>query len=139
MGIEVRPFGVKCNIQCQYCYQNPERDAGNTLRSYDMAKMKSALEKAGHAFTMFGGEPLMMPEKDLEELFSWGFKRFGRNSVQTNGTLINDNHVRMFHQYKVQVGVSVDGPGELNDIRWNGTLERTREATEKTHAAIERL
>jgi uncharacterized protein len=59
--------------------------------------------------------------------------------VQTNGVLINDAHVRMFRQYKVQVGISIDGPGELNDARWNGTLERTREATSKTEAAIERL
>jgi hypothetical protein len=26
---ELRPLGVACNIQCQYCYQNPQRDAGN--------------------------------------------------------------------------------------------------------------
>ncbi|MEM7036505.1 MAG: radical SAM protein, partial [Bacteroidota bacterium] len=31
------------------------------------------------------------------------------------------------------------GPDELNDIRWAGTLEKTREGTAKTHAAIERL
>src|SRR2546426_633458 len=45
----------------------------------------------------------------------------------------------MFKAYRVHVGISVDGPGELNDVRWNGTLQLTREATAKTHAAIERL
>jgi uncharacterized protein len=53
--------------------------------------------------------------------------------------LINDNHVRMFREYQVQVGISIDGPGELNDVRWAGTLERTRQDTAKTEAAIERL
>ena len=47
--------------------------------------------------------------------------------------------MRMFRQYKVQVGISIDGPGEFNDVRWAGTLERKRENTAKTEAAIERL
>lgn len=139
MTVELRPLGVKCNIQCQYCYQNPQRDAGNVPHSYDLEKMKSAIEKEGRAFSLFGGEALLLPEKDLEELWSWGFQRYGRNSVQTNGTLINDTHIQMFKQYKVSVGISLDGPEELNDVRWAGSLERTREATAKTHAAIERL
>ena len=37
MSIEVRPLGVKCNIQCQYCYQNPQRDAGNVPGDFDVA------------------------------------------------------------------------------------------------------
>lgn len=139
MSVELRPLGVKCNIQCQYCYQNPQRDAGNVLQTYDLGLMKAAVEKEGGPFTLFGGEGLMVPEKDLEDLWAWGFEKYGRNSIQTNGTIITENHIRMFKRYKVQVGISVDGPGELNDVRWSGTLERTRELTAKTHAAIERL
>ena len=63
-----------------------------------------------------------------------GPRKYGSNGIQTNGVLINDEHIRMFRDYKVHVGVSVDGPGELNDSRWAGTLERTREATAKTEA-----
>lgn len=139
MGIEVRPFGVRCNIGCLYCYQNPERDAGNVLDAYDLDRMKAALESAGREFTLFGGEPLIMPLEDLEALWAFGLERFGKNYIQTNGVLVNDDHVRLFHKYKVKVGVSVDGPGEHNDARWAGSLEKTREATAKTHAAIERL
>lgn len=139
MSVELRPLGVKCNIQCQYCYQDPQRDAGNVLHSYDLEKMKAGLEKEGKQFTLFGGEPLLVPEKDLEELWSWGFQKYGGNALQSNGTLINDNHIRMFKEYRVRVGISVDGPEELNDVRWAGSLKRTREATAKTHAAIERL
>lgn len=139
MSVELRPLGVKCNIQCQYCYQNPQRDAGNVLHTYDLQKMKAAVEKSGGGFTLFGGEALLVPEKDLEALWSWGLQKYGQNGIQTNGTLINADHIRMFKKYRVQVGISVDGPGELNDVRWAGSLERTREATAKTHAAIERL
>ncbi|HEY3095229.1 MAG TPA: radical SAM protein [Acidimicrobiia bacterium] len=139
MTVELRPLGVACNLQCQYCYQNPQRDAGNVPREYDLDRMKAAIEREGGEFTLFGGEPLLVPEADLEELWSWGLERYGANGIQTNGALINDAHIRMFRQYKVQVGISMDGPGELNDGRWAGTAGRTRDATAKTEAAIERL
>ena len=139
MGVELRPLGVRCNIQCQYCYQNPQRDAGNLNPSYDLDLMKAAIKAEGGPFALFGGEPLLVPERDLEELWSWGLQQFGQNTVQTNGTLINDEHVRMFHAYKVAVGISIDGPGELNDVRWEGTFEKTRAATVRTEEAIKRL
>jgi uncharacterized protein len=109
------------------------------MRGYDMDAMKAAIAREGGPFTLFGGEPLLLPEDDIEELWAWGFERYGRNSVQTNGVLINDRHIELFKRYNVSVGVSIDGPGELNDVRWTGTLERTREATAKTEQAIERL
>jgi len=139
MSIEVRPLGVKCNIQCQYCYQNPQRDAGNVLHAYNLSRIKDAIAAEGQPFTLFGGEPLLMPERDLEEIWQWGFRKYGANRIQTNGTLINENHIRMFREYNVHVGISVDGPGELNDVRWAGSLEQTRMASAKTQAAIERL
>jgi len=139
MGVEVRPLGVTCNIACQYCYQNPQRDAGNFGKTYDVAAMKAAIEREGGAFTLFGGEALLTADADLEELWAWGLERYGSNGIQTNGTLITDNHVRMFKRYKVAVGISIDGPGALNDARWAGTEERTRDATARTEAAIERL
>lgn len=139
MTIELRPLGVQCNLQCQYCYQNPQRDSGNIRSRYDLEKMKSKTKKEGSSFSLFGGEPLMVPEDDLENLWAWGLENFGKNGIQTNGTLINASHVRMFKKYKVHVGISVDGPGSLNDVRWSGSLAATRAATEKTHAAIEWL
>lgn len=139
MGVEVRPLGVRCNIQCQYCYQNPERDAGNELRDYDMDRMKAAIEAEGGPFSLFGGEPLLVPEKDLEELFRWGFERFGGSDIQTNGSLLNDRHIEMFKRYRVHVGISIDGPGELNDVRWAGSLAATRDRTSRSERAIARL
>jgi uncharacterized protein len=70
MGVELRPLGVNCNIGCQYCYQNPQRDAGNLTRSYDLEAMKRAVLSEGGPFILFGGEPLLMPEDDLETLWA---------------------------------------------------------------------
>jgi uncharacterized protein len=134
MTVELRPFGVACNIACHYCYQNPQREAGNFRQSYQMA-----IAREGGPFTLFGGEPLLLPLDDLEELFRWGMEAYGRSSIQTNGILLNDEHLRLFQTYNVDVGVSIDGPCELNDLRWHVTLEQTRRNTEQVLANIERL
>lgn len=139
MTVEVRPLGVQCNLGCRYCYQNPQRQAGNGGRSYDLEAMKRAIEAEGGPFAVFGGEVLLVPIEDLESLWGWGLEKYGDNAIQTNGTLITDAHIELFHRYRVRVGISVDGPDELNDLRWQGTLKRTREATSLTLAAIERL
>jgi uncharacterized protein len=139
MGVELRPFGVACNLACTYCYQNPMRDAGNLRQAYDMGKMKAALDRAGQAFTLFGGEPLLMRMEELEEIFAYGLEKFGSNSIQTNGALITDAHIEMFRRNKVSVGVSIDGPGALNDVRVDRKRSRTRDTTAKIEANIARL
>lgn len=140
MTIEVRAFGSACNIQCRYCYQNLQRAAGNHQKGrYDLNRIMDTLKKNNKPFTLFGGEALLMPESDLEKLWQWGYDKYGENGIQTNGTLINDNHIEMFKKFNVHVGFSIDGPGELNDARWAGSLDKTREATARSLAAMERL
>jgi uncharacterized protein len=139
MSIEVTPLGVTCNLSCGYCYEDPMRHAGNLGGRYDMAAMKAALERQGGAFTLFGGEPLLMPIGDLEELLRWGQEKFGHTSVQTNGSLITPRHLELFRRHCVTVSISVDGPGELNDSRWAGDLEKTRAATAASFRAIDDL
>ncbi len=139
MTVEIRPFGTRCNIQCRYCYQEPRREAGLLAKSFDIEKIKEAVLAEGDSFSLFGGEPLLVRLADLEALWSWGYQRFGRNTIQTNGTLIRDDHIELFKRYNVSVGISIDGPGELNDVRWAGRLEATRALTAKTEIAIERL
>jgi uncharacterized protein len=140
MPVTIMPVGVRCNLQCGYCYEDPQRDAGDFGSRYDIAAIKAAVDRSsGGPFLLFGGEPLLMSKAELEELWAWGYERFGRNMVQTNGTLIDDDHIALFTRYNVRVGISIDGPGPLNDARWQGTLGRTRAATRRTEAAIERL
>lgn len=139
MSIELRPLGVACNLACHYCYQNPQRDAGNQRMTYDLEAMKTEAARIGGAFTLFGGEPLLMRFEDLEDLFAWGLETCGSNSIQTNGVLIEDRHIDLFRRYKVSVGISIDGPGELNDARWRHGLEATRRSTAVVENVIERL
>jgi len=131
MATEVRPFGVRCNIRCHYCYQEPEREHGIRVGTYSLESIKLEVERLGHHFVLFGGEPLLMPFADLEDLVAWGYEKFGRSSIQTNATLLQNRHIELFRRYNVAVGISIDGPGDLNGLRWAGDPDRTRAATEK--------
>lgn len=137
MSIELEPVGVVCNLSCPYCYEHPMRDAGNfRQKTYSLEKMLASLKKEGSNFSLFGGEPLLTDIDDLEIIFKWGYDQYKTNGIQTNGVLITDRHIEMFKKYNVYVGVSLDGPDEMNDTRWAGSLEKTREATRKSFENI---
>lgn len=140
MSLEIRALGVKCNLQCVYCYQDSERESSEQGRSYDLEKIKAAIEaEGGGPFGFFGGEPLLLPIRDLQELASWGHEKYGMSSIQTNATLITDAHIEIFKRYQVHVGISVDGPGELNELRWHGNKRSTTTFTQRSLDAINRL
>lgn len=138
MTLEVKPVGVTCNLRCTYCYEEPMRDVA-PVHKYDKVAVMKQLETATNYWSLFGGEALLLPIKDLEELLALGFKKWGRTGVQTNGTLITDAHIELFDKYRTGVGISMDGPGELNDSRWASSLATTRAATLKSETALYKL
>lgn len=141
MSIEVRPVGVTCNLRCDYCYEEQTREQSGRSYRYDKDAVMASIDKLGpqESWSLFGGEALILNLTDLEELLAKGFERYGKTGIQTNGSLITDAHIELFRKYKTSVGISLDGPDELNDSRWAGTLEATRAATAKTHDAIRKL
>jgi len=139
MSTELRPLGAKCNLACAYCYQAPVRTASAGSTRYDIDAMLRAADEIGRPLTVFGGEPLLLPMQDLERIFKFGLDRFGGSSIQTNGSMIGAGHIALFRRYSVRVGVSVDGPGALNALRWAHSLDNTASATAKSLAAIRSL
>lgn len=140
MTIELNPLGVTCDLACAYCYLHPQRDAGNFgPKVYDMERMKAGLAAEGGAFTLHGGDPLQMDIADIEEIWRWGFERHGSNGVQTHGSTITDEHVELAKRFNVHVGISMDGPGDLNDLRWAGNLASTRKRTARSEEALLKL
>lgn len=117
MTVEYLPVGIKCNLKCTYCYQEPMREAGSFSAPLDFIGVKKALDKAGSSFAIFGGEPLLAPISHLEEVWKYGYEKHGSNGIQTNGLLITDAHIDLFRKYKVQVGISIDGPPIINSAR----------------------
>ena len=116
MGILLKPT-LDCNMKCAYCYEHDTRSLGRH-RYYDIdAMMKTArelYEATRDDICVHGGECLLMAKQDLERFLRESYRICGRSSLQTNASLIDDEHIRMFKKYKTSVGVSIDGPWPLN-------------------------
>lgn len=140
MTIEIHASGLACNLACDYCYQaDMRRMVHNKRPDLDMAAVKQALRDEGGAFSVFGGEALLTPFDQLEELFAFGHTTWGQNSIQTNGTLMTDAHIDLFKRYNVSVGVSIDGPPELNRARRTAGVDATDRASRRSEDAIHAL
>jgi len=119
-----------CNLNCKYCYNKYLRQQAVKEEIIDIEAIKRSMRylvedlKCSREITMHGGEPTFWDREMLEELLSYSYKLTGKSSVQTNGTLIDDELIEMFKKYKTSVGVSIDGPGKLNRFRCNEALTR---------------
>jgi len=143
VSVEVNIVGTRCKMACAYCYQLPVRVATNNraLRLLDHSAIRAAVVAANPGpagFSIFGGEPLLAAIEDLEKLWTFGLERYGKNGVQTSGSEIGEEHLALFKKYRVHVGFSIDGPGELNDARHAGTPDQTRAATAHSEAMLRR-
>lgn len=115
MTVELKPVGVGCNLNCTYCYNTGHRT--KQLPGVNIYKMLEAAKRTGSKFSLHGGEPLLLPLSDLEDIFWTGYDRYGCNSLQTNGLLITNRHIELFRKYNVGVGLSLDGFSKSNAMR----------------------
>ncbi|PKO08115.1 MAG: hypothetical protein CVU40_17240 [Chloroflexi bacterium HGW-Chloroflexi-2] len=123
----LKPVGSKCNLSCSYCYylQNYDNKFNNSIWSINDARLiinkiadfeKSRNNKHARV-TWHGGEPLLAGKNFYEQVSKFQ-KETGiefSNSIQTNGTLIDNNWIEIFKSLKTSVGISIDGPAFIND------------------------
>lgn len=118
-----------CNLDCSYCYLPFRKKRIEMPVEVAQAVATSLAEQpSGHVTEVcwHGGEPLAIGPEKLAALMApfEGLRRAGRmrHSLQTNATLINDAWCDMFLEHDVAVGVSIDGPADLNAERvdWAG-------------------
>jgi uncharacterized protein len=143
----------RCNIACKYCYyffggddsfkDDPacisRETADQFVRFVRDARETYHLERI--RIILHGGEPLLLPKPRMRELLT-GLRKAAEGSelqftVQTNAMLVNEEWLRIFEDFNVFVGVSLDGPAAFNDEyrvdhAGRGTYERVR-------AGIDRL
>lgn len=120
-----------CNLACKYCYyleknnlymvQQPDRRfimTDDTLERFISMYIQSQTTPQV-LFCWHGGESLMRPLSfykrvvELQKKYAAG--RIIDNTIQTNGTLLDDEWCRFFRDNNWLVGVSVDGPQEFHD------------------------
>lgn len=138
-----------CNLGCEYCYEEPDREMKEDAidNEYDMDLILDRLERfrEEHPNTMpgmHGGEPLLVPIEDLRTIYTWvdnNYEHLDKTPhIQTNGTLMRDEHLELFREFNVNIGISMDGPEELNDSRIAraGGEDVTRKMTSATYDTI---
>jgi uncharacterized protein len=123
-----KPCGPQCNLACGYCFYLPKK----ALYPQSRFRMPDTILEAyiqqtieGHlvpevTFAWQGGEPTLLGcaffKKALE--LQKNYCKPGmviRNTLQTNGILLNQTWCRFLRQNNFLVGISIDGPGELHD------------------------
>lgn len=118
----------RCNLNCRYCFNEDERNPtmnSSTLErvidqsfqfcvNYSRKGLSAAVD-----FIWHGGEPMLMgfdfyrKVVDLQEKYNEGVEY--TNSIQTNGTLIDEGWAKFFSNKEFNVSISVDGPKSIND------------------------
>lgn len=128
LHLMAKPAGPLCNLDCSYCFYlekeqlYPARQ--RFLMSDDVLRDYIAQSIAGEAgpevlFTWQGGEPMLRGLAFYQRAVALqqelaGGKRI-RNTLQTNGTLLDDEWCAFLARAGFMVGISLDGPRELHD------------------------
>jgi uncharacterized protein len=127
-NIMLKPGGAVCNLTCDHCYYLSKADLylESTFRMSDalLASFTKQYIEAQHVpevtFVWQGGEPTLLGLEYYRTALSLQqkFRKPGvtiRNSLQTNGTLINEEWAQFFKDNEFLVGISIDGPEDIHD------------------------
>jgi uncharacterized protein len=128
ISLLIKPVGANCNLRCDYCFYRHKAGSRpsstrprmsnrvlETLISDAMARRADST-----TFAWQGGEPTLagLDFYRLVVQLQMAYGASGQsvcNSLQTNGTLLNEEWVRFLAQYRFLVGLSIDGPADLHN------------------------
>jgi uncharacterized protein len=134
-----------CNLRCKYCHS--WKEGPNEIMKFDIL-VKSILgilnaeDMRVIDFTWHGGETTILPiEFYLKVLWLQhkykSDKQVIKNAIQTNGTMLSDKWIKFLKKYDFSVGVSMDGPEEIQDKYRVDKLGRP--TSQKVRASIKSL
>ena len=110
-----------CNIDCQYCYDRPFREAlgHNKIISFDKVdRMIELATKYAREVTIIwhGGEPTLAGVDFYKKIYEDILPKFTyadiKTDLQTNGTLIDDNWIELAKKYNLCIGSSYNATKE---------------------------
>lgn len=125
----VKPNGPVCNLGCAYCYYLGKTSLYPETRSFRMsdetleAFVRQYIEASPRPeidFAWQGGEPTLLGFDFFQRVVELQ-KRYAppgkqvRNSIQTNGTLLDAEWCQFLKEHEFLVGLSMDGPQGIHD------------------------
>lgn len=122
----------RCNINCTYCYyfnmgDRTAFDRPSTVSAESADRLACwladgcrALQVKTLSLSFHGGEPMLLAPKTFaaicrsfrDRLCSVVNLSF---NIQTNGTILSEEWISLFREYRVHVGVSIDGDRTAHD------------------------
>src|SRR6185437_14075 len=127
--VMAKPTGAVCNLDCEYCFflSKEELYPGSSFRMSEQMQedyIRQLIQ--AHAgmpevmVTWQGGEPTMMGldffKRSIEVVRRYALPgQTVLNSIQTNGTLLDDDWGAFLADHEFLVGISIDGPREMHD------------------------
>jgi uncharacterized protein len=124
-----KPTGATCNLDCAYCFFLAKemlypgsrfRMADEQLENY-IRQLIESHRTPDVTIAWQGGEPTLMGLDFFKHSIEHA-RKYARpgmtiqHSIQTNGTLVNDEFAAFFKENNFLVGISIDGPREMHDI-----------------------
>lgn len=118
-----------CNLACKYCYAEEGKYATNQeLEMMNIDTLKKAIEAAYDIYSegiemiqFFGGEPLLNKKllsvciPEINSIVERRKMKKPKYTIVTNGTLIDDDYIKLFNEHFESITISLDGEKEVND------------------------
>ncbi|MBN1141411.1 MAG: anaerobic sulfatase maturase [Deltaproteobacteria bacterium] len=128
LHLMAKPIGPACNLDCTYCFYLEKQALYGTAKDFRMSDEVLHAFIASYIasqptpvveFVWQGGEPTLLGidffRKVVEFQKPFAKKKIITNSLQTNGTLLDDPWCRFLKRNDFMVGISLDGPEEIHD------------------------
>ena len=129
LSLMIKPSSSKCNLNCKYCFYHSIADARD-IRDYGFMPLSTLKEiilkvdsycNGGHCSIGFqGGESTLVGLNFYKELINYT-KEIKNDtsfsfSIQTNGTLLNDEWGKFLKENNFLVGLSLDGNKDIHNL-----------------------
>lgn len=122
----------KCNFCCPHCIASSGPGEKKFLSYSNIEKILTKLAKAGvKRVDITGGEPFL--REDIGKILLYAHNLNLATVISSNGSLINDSHIKVLKEAQTFVNISIDGPEEVND------LLRQPNSFQKACGAVKRL
>ncbi|WP_237885753.1 radical SAM/SPASM domain-containing protein [Pseudomonas sp. PGPR40] len=137
-SVILKLVGESCNLDCSYCYEKRKPYSGSRiLKASTVQEFLLSIPHPKLAIELHGGEPLLYPKEEfkfLSKVLEDNQSRISRVTIQTNGTLLDEEFILYLHSAfpNIQIGISIDGPDEINsqraDIKGNSSFDSALKA-----------
>ena len=123
-SLQLKPVGSDCNLKCSYCYAEPFKTGRVVLMGREVlekAISECLRQNKNPSITWHGGEPTLAgidffnQSQELIDYYRQPNQKVTQ-ILQTNATLITSQLAQFFADKDFEIGVSLDGPEEINDI-----------------------